>query len=132
MGGIAGHSGVFSTAADLHLFAVEMLKAYRGQSSFLKQATVKEFWAGNELTAEGGWRFGWESPSGENGLDSCKLSSTAVGHNGFTGCSLWLEPEKGIDIILMSNRVHPTRANKKIRALRPQLFNMVLSILAGQ
>jgi CubicO group peptidase (beta-lactamase class C family) len=131
MGGIAGHSGVFSTAGDLHLFATEMLKAYCGQSSFLKEETLEQFWKESDLTAEGGWRFGWESPHAENGLGECRLGRAAVGHNGFTGCSLWLEPEKGIDIILMSNRVHPSRTNKKIRLFRPQLFDAVLSIMDG-
>ncbi|NLF26187.1 MAG: beta-lactamase family protein [Deltaproteobacteria bacterium] len=131
MGGIAGHSGVFTTVADLHLFAAEMLKAYRGRSNFLKAETLAEFWAETELTAEGGWRFGWESPSSENGLATCGLSASAVGHNGFTGCSLWIEPQKGIDIVFMSNRVHPSRANKKIRVLRPKLFEMVLKVLSG-
>jgi CubicO group peptidase (beta-lactamase class C family) len=126
MGGISGHSGVFSTARDLHLFAAEMLRAYHGQSSFLEEEIVKYFWQIKSFSEESGWKLGWDSPSEENGLKNSALTKAAVGHNGFTGCSLWLEPELGLDIVLMTNRIHPSRANKKIREFRPQLIDAVL------
>jgi CubicO group peptidase (beta-lactamase class C family) len=65
--------------------------------------------------------MGWDSPSEENGMLECGFSKQAIGMNGFTGCSLWLDPETGVDIILLSNRVHPSRHNKKIRNFRPQI-----------
>ena len=130
MGGIAGHSGVFSTAHDLHIFAVEMLQAYHSRSSYLRSETIHSFWEHEAAFAESAWRFGWDSPSRENGLLESKLSPQAVGINGFTGCSLWIEPALGLDIVLMSNRVHPSRANKKIRAYRPELFNAVIEAVS--
>ncbi len=129
MGGIAGHSGIFTNAADLHLFASEMLRAYAGRSVFLKGETVRRFWGESRGSGNEGWRLGWDSPSKENGLSESKLSPNAVGINGFTGCSLWMEPEKGIHIILLSNRIHPSRSNKKIRTLRPILMDAVLKAL---
>jgi len=129
MGGIAGHSGVFSTAADLHRFAVEMLKAWQGHSSFLDAATVRSFWQGLAEPLDGSWRYGWDSPGEENEMRESGLSAEAVGESGFTGCSLWLEPARGIDIILMSNRVHPSRNNRKIRAFRPTLHAAVMQAL---
>ena len=71
-----------------------------------------------------------DSPSLENGLAETALSGKAVGINGFTGCSLWIEPELGVDIVFMSNRVHPLRSNQKIRTFRPELINAVLGALS--
>lgn len=129
MGGIAGHSGVFSTALDLHHFAWEMLAAYRGGSSFLRRETVAHFWSRQGMPFEPAWSLGWELPNRENGLLEAGLSENAVGHCGFTGCSLWLEPESGVDIVLMSNRIHPSRSNKKIFGFRIELHRAVLKAI---
>jgi CubicO group peptidase (beta-lactamase class C family) len=131
MGGIAGHSGVFSTARDLHRFAVEMIVASRGESAFLKRETVLAFWEGLAEPLDGSWKFGWDSPSKENLLIESGLSTKAVGECGFTGCSLWIEPERGLDIIVMTNRVHPSRSNKKIRSFRPELHAAIVKALGG-
>ena len=106
MGGIAGHAGLFASAEDLHKFAAHLL----GQ---------KNEWAS----------LGWESANAENELEQVGFSSRAFGCCSFTGCSLWIDPEKEIDIVLMTNRVHPSRANKKIRSFRPQLFQSVVAAL---
>ena len=131
MGGIAGHSGVFSTARDLHRFATEMIAASRGESSFLRRETVLAFWGGLAEPLDGSWKFGWDSPSKENMLLESGLSARAVGECGFTGCSLWIEPERMVDIVVMTNRVHPSRSNKKIRSFRPTLHQAVLKALGG-
>jgi CubicO group peptidase (beta-lactamase class C family) len=126
MGGIAGHSGVFSTAQDLHGFARELLAAFHRQSSFVSRNVLDVFWAPTGTEDEAAWRLGWDSASEENGMNQSKVSKTSVGICGFTGCSIWLEPLQGLDIIIMSNRVHPTRSNKKIRSFRPQIHDAVL------
>lgn len=130
MGGIAGHSGIFSSISDLHLFCREMILAYREQSNFLKKSSVQKLWHGLENGGQHKWLYGWDVPSKENGLLDSNLSENAVGICGFTGCSMWLEPEKGIHIIMLSNRVHPSRANKKIVAFRPVIHDAVLEVLA--
>lgn len=131
MGGIAGHSGVFTNARDLHRFSVEMIAAARGDSGFLKRDTVLTFWGGLAEPLGGSWKFGWDSPSEENLLVETGLSSRAVGECGFTGCSMWIEPERAIDIVLMTNRTHPTRSNKKIRNFRPALHAAIVKALSG-
>lgn len=129
MGGIAGHSGLFSTVFDTHLFASEILSAYRGSSSFLKRQTLLDFWKPVQATAnqDASRRAGWDSPSDENGMESSKLSENAVGIQGSTGCSLWLEPDDGLEIILFTNRIHPSRSNKKIQSFRSQLHSLAVS-----
>jgi CubicO group peptidase (beta-lactamase class C family) len=147
MGGISGHAGCFSTARDIHNFASSLLAAYHGQSSFVARKTVRTFWYpwvepyGEASLVEASirehfqdkgnkWRLGWEGPNEDNGMNSSGLSPFAVGHSGFTGCSLWIEPELGLDMVLMTNRVHPTRNNKKIMEYRPKLHATILQALA--
>lgn len=130
MGGIAGHSGLFSTVPELHVFTNELLRSWRGRSSFVRKDVLDLFWRGPDEFPEG-WRYGWDSPGKENGMLEAGLSARAIGQNGFTGCSVWLEPEEGLEIILMTNRVHPSRANKKILTFRPELYGMVIKALKG-
>lgn len=129
MGGIAGHSGVFTTASDLHLFASELSKAYWGQSKFLNSEVVGKFWLGDTEHGNDGWRYGWDAPSKENNMHLVDFGAQAVGINGFTGCSLWLVPERGLDIILLTNRIYPSRSNKKITSCRPQIYKLVMEAM---
>jgi len=131
MGGIAGHNGLFSTAYDLHILTRELLFAYRGGSTFLKRESVQNLFKGPPAIDESGesplYRYGWESPNKENGMIDSEISASAVGSNGATGCSVWLEPEKGVEIILLTNRSHTSRSNKKINTFRPSLHTKILS-----
>ena len=129
MGGIAGHSGVFSNAHDLHLFSVEMIRAYHGESAFLGRQAALSMWRGVDGREEQTHHFGWEVPNRDNLMLEAKLSPGAVGQCGFTGCSLWIEPETAIDVVLLTNRVHPSRSNRKIRTFRPELHALVIDSL---
>ncbi|RIL09630.1 MAG: hypothetical protein DCC75_06105, partial [Proteobacteria bacterium] len=73
-----------------------------------------------------GYRLGWDTPNKENEMADTGLSSEAVGMNGFTGCSLWLEPRDGLCVIILSNRVNPSRHNKKILNFRPAAFRAII------
>jgi CubicO group peptidase (beta-lactamase class C family) len=126
MGGIAGHSGLFSSGSDLHQFAKEMVNALDGRSHLLKRSTLDLFLTGHPVSGSVPTiKLGWDSPTKENGMTESGLSSQAFGYNGFTGCSLWIDPSTGCDIILMTNRIHPSRSNKKILSFRPQLYRAV-------
>ncbi len=127
MGGVAGHAGLFSMASDLGLFAAEMLRCYRGNGSFLRPQTVRGFFARPEASFDLTHTLGWELPNRDNGLTDVGFSDHAVGSTGFTGCALWLDPDKDLSIVLMSNRIHPNRSNRKIFAFRQELFRTVLN-----
>ena len=129
MGGVAGNSGVFCNQSDLHTFACQILKSYNGQGDFIRPDVLQEFLKRPDSLPSDGWACGWERPNKDNLLSDSKLSENAIGFDSVTGCSLWLEPLRGIDIVLMSNRVHPSRANKKIRNFRPVLIDAILSAL---
>jgi CubicO group peptidase (beta-lactamase class C family) len=142
MGGISGHAGLFSTAPDLARFAQLMLRTLRGESSsrrarsqtprgvvelhmpggFVDSATVAMFTAVQDpaLSSRG---LGWDTPSkGSSAGD--ELSPHAFGHTGFTGTSMWIDPAKDLFVILLTNRVHPTRQNDQILRVRPQVANL--------
>ncbi len=131
MGGIAGHSGIFTSAPDIHRLVSELIFSYLGHSGFLHRETVRSFWTPPSFLPHAAWRFGWDGPSKENGMIDSRLSARAVGINGFTGCSLWVEPEAGLHIIFLTNRVHPSRSNKKILHFRPEVHDAVIEAMTA-
>jgi CubicO group peptidase (beta-lactamase class C family) len=110
LGGVAGHAGLFSTANDLSVFAQMMLNGgeYDG-TRLLKQSTVELF---TKKTPTPGTRaLGWDT-CGHQGSCGKYLSETAYGHTGFTGTSIWIDPEREMFVILLTNRVHAARAKR--------------------
>src|SRR5690625_2125908 len=110
-GGVTGHAGLFSTAGDLALFAQELLRAAKGESEYFSKEVYELF---AERRDDGSNRgLGWVLASGR-GSSGSLLSQKAIGHTGFTGTSIWIDPEREIYLILLTNRVHPTRDNQKL------------------
>jgi serine-type D-Ala-D-Ala carboxypeptidase len=131
LGGVAGHAGLFSTAADLSVFAQMMLNGgeYNGVQIVSKQ-TVDLFVS----RAFGHRALGWDTADGDYGSGRY-LGPTAYGHTGFTGTSMWIDPERQMFVILLTNRVHAARAlrpAKVISDVRADLSDAaVLSIVDG-
>jgi CubicO group peptidase (beta-lactamase class C family) len=127
MGGYSGHSGVFARAEHLLEFSRALL---RRQGGFLNQRTLKEMWTtvarppGCERTR------GWDTVSERGSSAGRYFSSASVGHLGFTGTSLWIDPVARLAVTLLSNRVHPTRENIKIRTLRPLFHDAIREDIA--
>ncbi len=129
MGGIAGHAGLFSTAEDIHRFAHQMIESYKGRGSLFSKETVHKFWTVDGTVKESSWGLGWDTPSKDNSSSGTYFSPRAVGHLGFTGCSLWIDPEREVDVILLSNRIHPSPENNAIKEFRPAIHNLVMEAL---
>ena len=131
LGGVAGHAGLFSTAADLSVFAQMMLNGgeYNGVQIISKQ-TVDLFTS----RSFGHRALGWDTAEGDYGSGRF-LGPTAYGHTGFTGTSMWIDPEREMFVILLTNRVHAARAlrpAKVISDVRADLSDAaVLSVLDG-
>ncbi|MDR2754418.1 MAG: serine hydrolase, partial [Planctomycetaceae bacterium] len=108
LGGVAGHAGLFSTAADLALFAKMLLNQgeIKGQSNVLKPETVQLTTTANTIP-EGYRCLGWDMLTGYSGNRGKTMSPSAFGHGGFTGTSLWVDPALDLFVIFLSNRVHP-------------------------
>lgn len=129
MGGVAGHAGVFSTARDIHKFSSEMMNCWNGWGSFIKKETVRKFWQRDESVQNSSRALGWDMPSGEESSAGKYFSREGVGHLGFTGCSLWMDPKLELDIILLSNRIHPNVDNENIKKFRPFIHDLILEAL---
>lgn len=116
-GGRTGHAGLFSTAGDLARLAAEILRGLRGESRVFPREILERFTRRRGLVEGSSRALGWDTPSAGSSAGEV-LSPDAFGHTGFTGTSIWLDPRRDIFLILLSNRVHPTRANLRIGAVR--------------
>lgn len=130
LGGIAPHAGLFGTAPDLARFAQMLLNGgVYAQKRIVSRETVDRFTA--RAGVPGSSRaLGWDTPS-DNSSAGSLLSPRSFGHTGFTGTSMWMDPERGLFVILLTNRVHPTRENNLIREARRQLADAVVRALAA-
>jgi CubicO group peptidase (beta-lactamase class C family) len=104
--GASGHAGLFGSAVDLVTFGEVLLRTWRVDS------TVREFTRRQEVVPGSSRALGWDTPT-ENGTAGRFLSPRSFGHTGFTGPSIWIDPTRELVIVVLSNRVHPTRANGK-------------------
>jgi beta-glucosidase-like glycosyl hydrolase/CubicO group peptidase (beta-lactamase class C family) len=125
MDGVAGHAGMFATARDLAAFAQMMLNGgIYAHHRLLKRATVEEFTEAQDVSAKTR-TLGWMAPT-ENSSSGHYLSKESYGHTGFTGTSIWIDPKKDLFVVLLTNRVYPTRENNKLAPLRPQIHDAVV------
>ncbi|MCP9438527.1 MAG: serine hydrolase [Nitrospira sp.] len=124
LGGIAGHAGLFGTAEAVLAVSGAWLTAYHGRPSLLHQDVVREFVRPPSEGAASTWALGWETPSVPSSSGR-HFSRRSFGHLGYTGTSIWIDPVSELEVVLLSNRVHPTRRNEKIRAFRPAIHDLV-------
>jgi CubicO group peptidase (beta-lactamase class C family) len=116
LGGVSGHAGLFSSARDLSIFCQMLLNGgeYNGVH-IVKPATLARWTAPQSGTSSRA--LGWDTPS-KGSSSGNYFSARSFGHTGFTGTSIWVDPEKNLFVILLTNRVDPTRANTKHEPLR--------------
>jgi beta-N-acetylhexosaminidase len=128
IGGVSGHAGVFSTAPDLAAFCQMLLNGgVYGHQRILRRATISEFTEPQQLS--GGTRtLGWAVPT-EGGSSGHFMGPHTFGHTGFTGTSIWIDPDRQLFVIFLTNRVHPTRENQKLAKVRPALHDAVMESL---
>jgi CubicO group peptidase (beta-lactamase class C family) len=127
LGGVAGHAGLFGTGPAAGVFARRVLRALRrlpagdpfGEPDVLARFTTRTDVPGSSRA------LGWDTmlPTSSCGHE---MSPRAIGHTGFTGTSLWIDPEWDVYVVLLTNRVHPTRENQAIQQLRPAVHDAVM------
>ena len=127
MGGVAGHAGLFSTASDIHILVKALYESYSKDchDNFISSAIINMFFKKQDIVGST-WRLGWDSPSAKNSTAGNLFSDNSIGHTGFTGTSLWIDLRQSIWIIVLSNRVSPTRDNNKFRQFRPKLHDIIM------
>ena len=126
--GITGHAGLFSTSSDLSRLARELLLALKGKSRRLDRKVIENFIRCKNSPGGSSRALGWDTPSKKSSVGEL-ASRNSFGHTGFTGTSIWIDPENDLYIILLSNRVHPTRQNRKISNVRRAFANEAVSAL---
>jgi CubicO group peptidase (beta-lactamase class C family) len=129
MGGVAGHAGLFAPVREVDRMVHELIRCHQGQSDLVPQKVMQEFWTRDRTVKDSTWALGWDSPSPEYSSAGQRFSPAAVGHLGFTGTSIWIEPAKAIAITLLTNRVHPRRDNQAIREFRPKIHDLIMETL---
>ena len=129
MGGVAGHAGLFSSARDVHALLVRVGRCLQGKDDFLPQDLVQDFFKKNPAAGHSHFALGWDTPSSEHSSSGHRFSANSVGHLGYTGCSVWCDLEKNCHIILLTNRVHPSRNNDKIKEFRPTIHDQIMQVL---
>lgn len=127
LGGVAGHAGLFSTAGDLDKFAREIINSYYGEGEIFEKEIACEFFGSH--TPKSTWVLGWDTPTPGSSSSGRYFSRNSIGHTGFTGVSLWIDLERKVSVILLTNRVHPTRENFKIKEIRPLIHDAVMEAL---
>jgi len=129
--GVAGHAGLFGTAGAVNHLLWRLIEVYKGGSPedlFLNQALVRDFFSRQPGTER---VLGFDTPSQTGASCGRHFSGHTVGHLGFTGTSFWVDLERTVVVVLLTNRVHPTRENVRIRAFRPQLHDAVMAAMVG-
>lgn len=125
LGGAAGHAGLFGTAAAVGACARHYLQILDGGAGAFQRATLEAFISRRADVPGSSRALGWDTmlPTSSCGA---RLSSRSFGHTGFTGTSLWIDPDAGAYVVLLTNRVHPTRANDAITHVRPAVHDAVM------
>ncbi len=129
MGGVAGHAGLFGTAEEVWRVFNSLRCSYIGDASPhpVRPETVRTFWRPSGLAPDSTRALGFDMPAATGSSAGRLISRRAVGHLGFTGTSLWYDPDRDLCIILLTNRVHPSAANIEIRAFRPLIHDTVVA-----
>lgn len=123
LGGVAGHAGLFSSARDLAVFAQMLLQGGSYGPVHLIAPTTVARWTARQSTISSR-ALGWDTPSDHSSAGHF-FSPRSYGHTGFTGTSIWADPERGVWVVLLTNRVYPTRRNEKHIALRRAVADAV-------
>jgi CubicO group peptidase (beta-lactamase class C family) len=130
--GASGHAGLFGSVGDVLAFGGAVLDALAGRSAWLSQADITTLVA---RRPGGSLRAGFDGKSEGASSAGALSGSETFGHLGFTGTSLWCDPGAGVASVLLTNRVHPTRDNPRIRVARPlvhdALFGAAIGLLPG-
>jgi CubicO group peptidase (beta-lactamase class C family) len=128
MGGVAAHAGLFGDAVSVARFAECML---REGSPIFRPETVRLFTTREDSPAGTSRTLGWDTPSAPS-QSGTKFSARSFGHLGYTGTSLWCDPERDLSVTLLTNRTWPDARNQAIKAVRPKVHDAIVEALVNE
>jgi CubicO group peptidase (beta-lactamase class C family) len=126
LGGVSGHAGLFSTAADLTRFAQMYVQGGVLDGHRIFSSDMLAMFTSVQDSAFSNRALGWETPTGNNSAGSL-MRRPAFGHTGFTGTSLWIDPAHNLFVLVLTNRVNPTRAQNGIAGVRRAIADAAMS-----
>jgi CubicO group peptidase (beta-lactamase class C family) len=131
LGGVAGHAGLFGDIQGVLDMVALILDIWKGRASHpnIESKDLAEFLKIRSGIEDNTWALGFDTPSPVGSSSGKYLSATSVGHLGFTGTSFWIDPERELAIVVLSNRVHPSRENTRIKEFRPFIHDRVVELL---
>jgi CubicO group peptidase (beta-lactamase class C family) len=129
MGGVAGHSGLFGTAQDVHSWAASLLKAYQGESTIFTSDVVRAFWEPDLAGIKAGWKLGFSPSSKDTGFVETKAAPDAVCVSSEGGCSVYIDPSRELVAVLLSNAGFSGAANRRFLSLRSELHTALLEVV---
>ncbi|MCB9626921.1 MAG: beta-lactamase family protein [Sandaracinaceae bacterium] len=127
LGGIAGHAGLFGDAESVARLGLAWLDVLAGRGDFVRASVRDRVFA----PRPGSHRLGWDTKSEGGSAAGQRMGPRTFGHLGFTGTSIWSDPDRDLVVVLLSNRVHPTRSNTKIKTFRPAFYDGVVHTFDG-
>ncbi|MGD8370050.1 MAG: serine hydrolase [Syntrophobacterales bacterium] len=132
LGGVAGHSGLFGTASEVKCILDTILDTLSAGNTSVPWSpeVLSQFLRPALLDPSSSWALGFDTPSSTGSSAGQHFSAESIGHLGFTGTSFWLDLQREIAVILLTNRIHPSRANEKIKDFRPLLHDAVMEEFA--
>lgn len=130
LGGVAGHAGLFGTIGGVLEMGVQLLDQWQGRAEHpnYRASDLRRFLTKQDIPGST-WALGFDTPSAIGSTGGRYLAPTSVGHLGFTGTSLWIDPTRDLVMVLLSNRVHPSRENTRIKQFRPLFHETVMESL---
>lgn len=125
MGGVAAHAGLFGTAGGVLEVCNLLCETWqgRGRRDLFSPEVLHQVAARRQGSS---WTCGFDTPSSLNSSSGRYFGPSTIGHLGFTGTSIWLDLPRGISVVLLTNRVHPSRKNEAIKRLRPEVHNIIM------
>ena len=125
LGGAAGHAGLFGTASAVGDYARHVLQVLDGRVGAFRRETVDTFVTRRSEVPGSSRALGWDTmlPTSSCGT---RMSARAFGHTGFTGTSLWIDPERDVYVVLLTNRVHPDPSNDAIARVRREVHDAIM------
>jgi CubicO group peptidase (beta-lactamase class C family) len=130
LGGYSGHAGMFSVAEEVYSLVNLLREHYKGErKDYINPETARTFFSRQNIVNESTWALGWDMPAPQDPSAGRYFSPNSVGHLGFTGTSLWMDLDRDVIVVFLTNRIHPTRNNERIKKFRPRLHDMIMEEL---
>jgi len=126
LGGVAGHAGLFGTAGGVGEVASTILRSLRSPGGFFDQAVTREFCTRARFGEHCSRPLGFDTPTSEGSSSGRFFSHDSLGHTGFAGTSLWIDPERDLIVVLLTNRVYHGESDFRIKAFRPRVHDAVV------